>query len=367
MRVLYLINTMSMGGAESVLRNLIMQITKAHPDAQLEVAVLNEVGHFGRLLAGDGISIRCLGGRGKYDPRLVTRLAAYLREGSFDLVHVHLFPAHYVAACCSLLVPGQKWVYTEHDEWNRRRDRRLFRVLESAVYSRYERVVAVSKMAEETLSHWLPQVRGKTLTIQNGVPIPAIAKDGGVVPTGRELQFLYAGRLLHKKGVDVLLRALSVMKRPNFALTIAGDGDQRQVLERMSADLHLSSRVRFLGVRHDLPELMRAADCLVMPSRWEGLPMVMLEAMALGLPVIATPVGGIPEVIEDGINGYLVPLEDTSALARRLDSIVENPGALPSIGRLARERIIEEYSVEKMAEKHWLLYREVLGLPAEAS
>lgn len=364
MRALHLINCMTIGGAPKVVLNLLTHLARTNTEIELEVAVLYDIGHFGELLINAGIPVQSLKARFKYDPQLLPHLISFLQKGKFDIVHVHLFPAYYLAACSSVLVQSPKWIYTEHNVWNRRRKYPVMKLVDAGVYSRYDRIIACSTQAAKALIAWLPFVRNKVWTIPNAVKIPASPKENFRALSGNKILFLFAGRLEYAKGIDILLRALYIMKDKKFDLLIVGDGSQRQRLEQLSADMQLSEQVKFLGERADLPDLMRTADCLIMPSRWEGLPMVLLEAMATGLPVIASAAGGIPEVIQDGINGYLVPPENVAALAQRLQSVIDNPVILQSMGRLARERITEEYSIDKMAQSHLQIYQEVLGISA---
>ena len=148
--------------------------------------------------------------------------------------------------------------------------------------------------------------------------------------------YLFVGRLVHQKGVDVLLNAFA--QQESGVLLIVGQGEERASLESQVQALGIASRVFFLGVRHDIPSLMKAADCFVLASRLEGLGIVLIEAMACGLPIVATGVDGIPEAVEHGKNGILVPSEDPAALAAALREIRENSDMRKSMGMKGAER-----------------------------
>jgi glycosyltransferase involved in cell wall biosynthesis len=152
---------------------------------------------------------------------------------------------------------------------------------------------------------------------------------------------LFVGRLRIRKGVEVLLEALF----PGMRLLIAGDGEHRAALERKVEEMRLGSRVRFLG-RCDAARvrgLLRGAAALVVPSTYEGMPLVILEAMEAGAPVVASRVSGIPEVVEDGRTGWLVPPENPGALAAALTEVVENPEEARRRGEEGRRRVEERF------------------------
>jgi len=156
--------------------------------------------------------------------------------------------------------------------------------------------------------------------------------------------YLFVGRLVHQKGVDVLLNAFA--QQESGVLLIAGDGEERVQLERQVDALGIAPRVFFLGVRHDIPSLMKAADCFVLASRLEGLGIVLIEAMACGIPVIATSVDGIPEAVEHGKSGILVPSEDPVALAVALRQISGDSNMRKSMGEKGVERAARLFSIE---------------------
>jgi glycosyltransferase involved in cell wall biosynthesis len=156
---------------------------------------------------------------------------------------------------------------------------------------------------------------------------------------------LFVGRLRIRKGVEVLLEALRELRRsiPGAALRIAGDGEHRAALERAAADL--GPAVSFLGTRSSaqVRTLLRGAAALVVPSIYEGMPLVVLEAMEAGVPVVASAVSGIPEVVVGGETGWLVPPEDPEALARALEEVLADPGEARRRGEAGRQRVAERY------------------------
>jgi glycosyltransferase involved in cell wall biosynthesis len=361
MRVLYVIDSMGLGGAEAALRNLIEQLPKSDPSIHLELVTVFAHGlwpehQLDPVIAADSLNVRF-----KYDGRAIPRLVRKIHHGQYDVVHAHLFPANYLAAAASFFVHGPRWVYTEHNIWNRRRKIPPLKLIERVIYSRYQGVVAVCQPVVDSLLSWQPQLRSKIVIIPNGVPIRDQPPDPLITPASKSVRFFFAGRLEHAKGVDLLIEALAQVDSTHFELIVAGHGSQRAYLEQLATDRGLGQRVRFVGANHDLSEWMKSADCLVLLSRWEGLPMVVLEAMERGLPVIASDVGGLPEMIVDGVNGYLVSSGDVGALAQRLQAIIETPDMLRSLGAAARQTIIEGYSINRVAQQHLELYQSLIN------
>ena len=358
MRLLYLIDSLAGGGAESVLANLVNYLAQHEPQVTCEVATLYPTA--GKYLAGKNFAIHCLGLDSKYDFRGWERLKALVSKNRYDVVHTHLFPANYYAAAVLRHFPASIWLYTEHNVWNRRRRFPALRMVENVVYARFRRIIAVSELVAASLRRWLPSLASKVVMIPNGVPMSAFQQKTWCARDLTERTVLFAGRLEYVKGVDILLRAFAKFPSPT-TLLLAGDGAQRETLERLTLDLELSSSVKFLGFRSDIAALMREADCVVLPSRWEGLPMVMLEAMALGTPVIASAVGGIPEVIEDDITGWLVPPEDVDSLAGALLQALTDTEKAQRIAVAAHARIKTDYSVEVLARRTLALYHQLLN------
>jgi len=357
-RLLYLIDSLAGGGAESVLANLLHYLAEHEPQVECHVATLYPTPE--KSLAGKNFPVHCLDLPSKYAGSGAARLVRFLRAEHFDLVHVHLFPANYFAAWASLRVTDVPWIYTEHSMWNRRRRFLALRALERIIYSRFERIVAVSESVARSLIQWLPSVGPKVRVIPNGVLLPPGYPNRLPGSVGDRATILFVGRLEYVKGVDVLLRALAALP-PSVTLWLAGAGAQRAQLEQLADTLGISDRVKFLGFRTDVQQLMIEADCLVLPSRWEGLPMVVLEAMAGGTPVVASAVGGIPEVIEDGVTGWLVPPEDPASLAQALITALGDSDRRRRICDAARARVAASYSIDVMAQRTLALYAEVLG------
>ncbi|HTQ79709.1 MAG TPA: glycosyltransferase, partial [Thermoanaerobaculia bacterium] len=199
----------------------------------------------------------------------------------------------------------------------------------------------------------LPNVTG-------GIPVPEISAEQGGAETEGAHAFLFVGRLRIRKGVEVALHALDLLRRRSpdarvagdLRLQVAGDGEHRTALAALAAELGLGEAVAFLG-RADAARvraLLARARALVVPSIYEGMPLVILEAMAAGVPVVASAVSGIPEVVVDGETGWLVPAEDPAALAAALAAVLADPAEAARRGAAGRGRVAERFSPRAAAE-----------------
>jgi len=208
--------------------------------------------------------------------------------------------------------------------------------------------------------------------IPNGADLPDEEREAPLARRWRE-RFLatplkplwvVAGRLEEQKGHDLLFEALSAVLRQglDFTLVVAGDGSRRSWLEQQALSLRLAPRVQFVGQVEDVGSLLAAADAVLLPSRWEGLPLVLLEAMARGRPIVATAVGGVPDVIQDGVNGTLVPPGDAAALAGALEQLHRKADRAVRMGLAAAETVREHYTWHAVVEGFESVYDEVLGL-----
>lgn len=165
------------------------------------------------------------------------------------------------------------------------------------------------------------------------------------------------GRLSREKGFDVLIDALGRLDQVNVHLLMIGDGNEKDQLEKQTEKLGLSDRVHMLGYRTDIKELLNTLHVCVQPSRFEGMPIVILEAMAMGCPVVATTVGGVPQMIRDGVDGWLVPPQDSKRLAIAISNVLVDPIEAHKRTISARNRIVKEFSLGKQVAA----WKEVLG------
>jgi glycosyltransferase involved in cell wall biosynthesis len=197
----------------------------------------------------------------------------------------------------------------------------------------------------------------RLIYIPNGVDIEQYARPYGHgelralfgIPAGH-MVLGCIGRLTAQKGQDLLLRAVAQVGQPDTDLLLIGAGEDEPQLRRLACDLMLSQRVHFVGYRRDVPRILGALDLYVHPARFEGMPNVLLEAMAAACPIVASDVDGNSELIEDGASGWLVPVGDVAAYAAAISAALDNPGEARRRGDAARRRAASHFSVAAMVD-----------------
>jgi len=179
---------------------------------------------------------------------------------------------------------------------------------------------------------------------------------------GGEIILLHVGRFSPSKNHKLLIEAFSyaLNQNPNLRLWLVGDGELRPSIEEMVQKLGLGDRIRFLGTRSDIPKLMACSDIFVLSSKWEGLPLVVIEAMAAGKPVVATAVGGVPELVENGLTGLLVPSDNANALAEALLLLAEDPELRQVMGQKGQKKAIDRFDISRTAREYEALYCKLL-------
>ncbi|MEM4406528.1 MAG: glycosyltransferase [Candidatus Methanomethylicaceae archaeon] len=354
-KVLHVINSLDVGGAEALLVNFIRYAPKNY---SVEVCVLYPSGALRQPLALLGIPLYDLHLFYKYDMTRVCELIKLIQSNQYDIVHAHLFPSVLLTALASRKAKGPCYICTEHGTWNRRRKFFGFRYLDRWIYSHYSKVICVSPTVRQSLAQWAELELNRMVVIPSGVMVSE-EDEGHSVPT---YDLIFVGRLEYEKGLDILFHALVLLRQRRLhpRLLIVGAGSQSERLRGLAARLQLSSQVVFVGYQSDVRRFLREARIFVLPSRTEGLPVSLLEAMATGKGIIATSSGGIVDAVENNQEAILVPPGDASALADAIAKMLEEPQRLQSMGRAAQARARSLFSVQRYVRETIELYEKVL-------
>jgi L-malate glycosyltransferase len=360
-RVLHVIEAMDRGGAES----LIVELARhAGPGDELTVCALNRGGPALEAARAAGARVTTLAGTGHGARAL--RLAALARERRAQVIHGHNPTGGLYAALAGLLVPGAVVVRTEHSLRYPGRHSRFYPALEALANRLTARVICVCEAVRASHLARYPGQAGRFVTIRNGVS-DAVALDRGAarraLGLGDEPVALTVGSLTPQKAQDVLLGAFARAGTalPGARLLLAGEGRLRAALEERARALGVAGRVRFLGARDDVDELLAAADVFALSSRREGLPVTLLEAMRAGRAAVATRAGGCGEALADGVTGRLAEPGDEAGLADALVALLGDAVARARMGAAARERWAREFTAARMAAETAALYHAALG------
>ena len=321
---------------------------------------ISEQGELGDGAQRDGVAVSALNEPIGRNGRLPFRLAATLRSMEAEVIHTHGPYAHLYGTVAARLAGNCRVVHTMHGfPWPRTRRRRMLNRLSSALTSY---VVAVSNDLASYARRELNVREEKLRVIHNGINVDAFAEQNGRDWTKREGAIMVA-RLSPEKDFQSLLMAADLVRKrhPDFRLMLAGEGPQRGEVEGLIRKLDLDQHVKLLGTRSDVPDLLASARVFILSSHTEGLSVALLEAMACGLPVVATAVGGNPEVVVDGDTGFLVAERSPDQLAGRLLWLLEHPDKAKWMGEAGRHRVREMFSVRRMVESYEKLYWRSVG------
>ena len=368
--IVHMIDELPRDGAEMLLVDL-MRLRM--PGCRYQIVCLIRGGPLEQDFQRLGIQVKIFGRRHKFDIGLVFRVAAWLRKEKVDVVHTHLFTADTYGRLAARIAGVPAVFSTVHNIVNpwkgsgRKAIDRLFARLSTAV-------VGCSEEVTQTLASRDKIPVAKLVSIPNGIDLQKFSSFSGAgvreefgLPVERQLIGV-VGRLHEQKAHDDLFRALALLpqvRARQLTCLVIGTGDLLAPLTQLVKELGLEDCVIFTGMRTDVPRLVAALDVFVMSSRWEGLPIALLEAMASAKAVLCTRVGGIPDVVIDGDNGVLVNAGDVAHFAQRLDALLQDADLRQRLGHRARETVIARFDVSRTATAYNRLHRQALGLPPE--
>ncbi len=367
--VFHLIDTLNMGGAEKLLTYLLPGLPVGR--YRVLVGTVTDTGPLEEEIESAGIPVIHVNARGRRDLTILLRLCQIFRQENVTILHTHLFVDSFWGRIAAVLSGVPIRVVTQHNsyeggnlppKWQVWADRLLWHVT--------DRIVAVSEGARKFLLEDVGVPAEKIRLIPNAIaPLPDVSEEE-TASLRRELGLERAwpvlgtvARLTPQKGLSYLIRAVAILRKqfPRVKCLIVGDGELKSELSDLVSKMDLGSVVLFTGIRRDVPAILSTLDLFVLPSIFEGMPVALLEAMEAGLPVVATHVTGVTEVVEDGANGVLVPPGNPPALAEGVAALVADPEELSRLGGAARATIASRYSLKPWVERYRALYEDLLA------
>ncbi len=367
MKIAHLITTLGVGGAEKHLHWLAAgQRQRGH---QVSVTYLKGQGELSADFEALGVEVGCVPMEGlAAAPSAIGRVRDRFGALAPDVVHTHLLKADVVGALAAPRAGVPALITSKHND-ERALLKRPVAFIHGRLTRRADRVIALSDHVRRFVAE------------HGRVPIERITRIySGIDPQGLQPKRIRAdvraelgvaddapllvcvGRLAPQKDHPTLLAALARMSPDTVLLIVGGDpfGDGETRLPALAQALGVADRARFLGIRHDVPDLLGASDLFVMPSLWEGLGLVFLEAMAVSLPVVASNISAIPEVVEDGTSGWLVPPGDPDALAAAVTEAMGADDERRRRGEAGRARLDRVFGLPRMIDETLAVYAEVL-------
>lgn len=367
MRILQVITSLEMGGAETLVVNLIPRLQALGNTVDLCVFDGKETPLTQRLREESPQTKIYALGHGVYNPLYIIKLAKIMKN--YDIVHTHNSSPQLFVAIASLF-SQTNLVSTEHNTSNRKRNWKWYRPIESWMYGRYDHVICISNIAEEKLKEymggeWLVKSSNKyksITTINNGIDVNAISKAEPCkelldLKESRKSILMVAG-FRKQKNQDTIIRALTLLDKEKCEVWFAGIGERMEEVKQLAFSLGVSDRVRFLGLRTDIPNVLRAADVIVMSSHWEGLSLSNVEGMSAHRPFIASDVNGLKEVTKG--YGILFPHEDAKALAEEIEHLASDEAYYNEIAERCYNRALE-FDISNTVSGYADVYKNILN------
>jgi glycosyltransferase involved in cell wall biosynthesis len=305
------------------------------------------------------------------------RLLRFIRRENIAILHCHLFTASLCGAGVGRMAGVGAVLETCHgpEVWRMGKGLRASFWVDRQVGRLVDTYIAVSHAAARHLIETKGVPKNKIRVIHNGRDLDRFAPTDtqrrnatrAALGLRDELAILAPARLEEQKGHRHLIDALAILarRRPNLVTLLAGEGSLEQSLREQCASLGLTDRVRFLGYRRDVPELLEAADLVVLPSLYEGLPLVAIEALAAGRPIVATEVDGTPEVVIHEKTGLLAPPANPAALAAAIERLLDDPALASRLASDGRKFVHENFAVRRQIEQTAALYSQLTGAGRE--
>ena len=355
MRVLHVISNMSQGGAQKLLFDILSQ----NAAKKSAVFILNRKNNiYSDQLEKIGVKVYS-NSNAYFSLKNFRILKSLLKD--YKIVHSHLFQAQYFVALFFSLnkrYSNIKKITTEHSTFNRRR--KLFlRPLEKFVYSKYNYIIAISDGVKSSLNQWL-KMPSKLLVIPNGIilkfSVNNYLNDFETKKKNKNINLLMVARFTQSKNHRMLIDCMKKLPK-NYHLFLLGDGELLQK-ERKYVELNkMSSRINFVGYSNNILSYYEKADIYIQASNWEGFGLATVEAMSYGLPVIATDVEGLREVVDKC--GPLIPNNDVDRLCNSIIDIIKNPSELKRMSNCSYMKS-KEFSINKMVDTYYNLYKKVI-------
>jgi glycosyltransferase involved in cell wall biosynthesis len=359
MKVLHIINSLHTGGAEKLLADS-LPIYKEY-GVEIDLLLLNsDDTPFLQSLKSKFIGrIFYTHVNSYYSPVQLWQIRKYLKS-DYDIIHCHLFPVLYWTVLAKLLANNQKkMIFTEHNTENRRLNNLAFLQVDKFIYRYYDKVTAITPQVKQVLIDKLHLPNQKVEVIYNGIDVEkfatAMSYQKSMFFDDTDTIIIQVSRFQKQKDQQTVIYALSDLPE-NYKLLLVGDGELKNDCQALVNELNLQQRVKFLGVRMDVPALLKMADIIVQSSHWEGFGLAAVEGMAAGRPLVASNVAGLRDIVKD--YGLLFEKGNATELASKILQL-QDKNFYDDIAKKCAQRA-SDFHILKMVEKTISLYKELL-------
>lgn len=360
MKILHVITSLRMGGAEKLMVDLLPRMKAMGLDVTLAVFDSSETLFYNQIKSA-GIKIIGLSpGKNVYSLKNLYKLIKLMR--GYDVIHTHITACQLFAAICSVLC-SVVLVTTEHNTSNRRRDWKWYAWIDKWMYSRYRHVICISKATENNLRDFIHDQSDKISTIHNGIDVckyqsaQPVEKSTIVNDSNHKIITMVAA-FRYQKDQETLIRATTLLSE-DYEVCLVGDGERRKEIEEYIVEKGVSNRVHLLGLRDDVPSILKASDIVVLSSHWEGFGLAIVEGMAAGKPVIASDVEGLAQVVSGA--GLLFPHQDEKCLVKLIENLSNNKTFYQEVSQACTKRAMD-FDIQNMAQKYVEVYEHVIRL-----
>jgi glycosyltransferase involved in cell wall biosynthesis len=360
-KIFYIITKSDLGGAQGHVRDLIFNIYK---DWDIHLAV-NCRGPLTENVSALGIPVHLLPSLARsinlfYDYNAVKECIAIIHKIKPDIIHAHSSKAGVIARIAGWITKIPT-VYTAHG-WGftpgtPKLRRTIALIAEKLLASLSSKLICVSESDQQLAKSCGVGNDNSLAVVQNGIKNIAVS-----TPTLEQQppRLIMVARFNEQKDQVTLLKAIEKIKNYDFHLDLVGSGISLTSCKALAKSLGISDKVSFLGDRRDVPNLLARSQIFILSTHYEGLPISILEAMRAGLPVVATSVNGIPEEIDDGKTGLLVPRQNVEILADALSKLIQSPKIRKQMGEASRDKFLQEFTLERMIKQTRAIYDEIL-------
>lgn len=364
--IAHILHSMNVAGAEKVVYDI---VTGLGGTFKFSVFCLESVGPLGEELMQKSVLVKALGRKPGIDFSLIKKLAQEIKKNKINIIHAHQYTPYFYGVLAAILAGKCKVIFTEHGRHypDERRPKRVIfnQILNIFTHS----ITGVSRFSTDSLVAYEAFSKRKMQVIYNGIRTElfdvGVDRDAKRKELGLNSEDKVIGiiaRLQPVKDHAMLLRAFQRVcsQMPQAKLLVIGDGQLRQQLEILAQSLDIAQNTRFLGVRRDIPELLKILDVFVLSSLSEATSVTLLETMAAGVPIVATRVGGTPEIVLEGKTGLLVPRQDDQAMSVALIEMLNNLNKAKEMGVAGKKRVHELFTLDKMNHSYSKLYSSLM-------